>query len=338
MLIFSHWFWSALSFFFAALWLWTFLRQHREKRKNLSSVSTNQNYIEAEDALKAAYHLHEKKKDWNSKDLSLILGISDNLTNGLVDVLIDFKWAKKDRKGKLHLTEKGKQRGRELIRAHRLWEKYLVTRKGMALDEVHSEAHRMEHEITSEELEKLDNELGYPAWDPHGQFIPGPDGQTMSLPKHSLSEAWQSGSRMRIVSLNDEYSPLLAQLVALGIKPGIDVELVDRKQNILSLSIEDKNIPIAEAVANHIFVAPSPILPMPLGELPVGSRAQVTDIQGEGKHQRRMLDMGFVPGAEVSVIRKAPLGDPKEYRVKGTAVALRQKDANTILVEELDDK
>jgi len=51
-----------------------------------------------------------------------------------------------------------------------------------------------------------------------------------------------------------------------------------------------------------------------------------------------MLDMGFVPGAEIYVIRKAPLGDPVEYRVKGTAVALRQKDADTILVEELNDE
>jgi len=338
LLIFYHWFWSILSFIFAGLWLWTLLRQHGGKKKNQPLVSTDQNYIEAEDALKAAYHLHEKKKDWDSKDLSLILGITENLTKGLADVLIDFNWAEKDRKGKLHLTEKGKQRGRELIRAHRLWEKYLVARKGMALDEVHREANRMEHEITSEELEKLDNELGYPAWDPHGQFIPEPDGQTISLPKHSLSEAWKSGSRMRIISLNDKYSPLLAQLVALGLKPGVDVELVDRNQNILSLRVEDKNIPIAEAAANHIFVAPSPILPMPLGELPIGSRGQVTDIQGGGKHQRRMLDMGFVPGAEIYVIRKAPLGDPVEYRVKGTAVALRQKDADTILVEELNDE
>lgn len=220
MLNFSHWFWSVLSLFFAAQWLWSLLRQYRKKEKNLSSIPTNQNYIEAEDALKVAYHLHEKKKDWDNKDLSLILGITVNLTRGLADVLIDFNWAEKDRKGKLNLTEKVKQRGRELIRAHRLCEKYLVTRKGMALDEVHSEAHRMEHEITSEELEKLDNELGYPAWDTHGHFIPGPDGQTMSLSKHSLSEAWQSGSRMRIVNLDDEYSPLLAQFVALGIKPG----------------------------------------------------------------------------------------------------------------------
>ena len=79
-----------------------------------------------------------------------------------------------------------------------------------------------------------------------------------------------------------------------------------------------------------------PILPVPLGELPVGSRARVAEVKGGGRHQRRMLDMGFVPGAGVTVMRKAPLGDPLEYGIKGTAVALRREDANTILVEELE--
>ena len=64
----------------------------------------------------------------------------------------------------------------------------------------------------------------------------------------------------------------------------------------------------------------------------------MAEVQGGGKHQRRMLDMGFVPGASVSVMRKAPLGDPVEYTVKGTAVALRRREANTILVEELKDE
>jgi len=44
--------------------------------------------------------------------------------------------------------------------------------------------------------------------------------------------------------------------------------------------------------------------------------------------------MGLVPGAEVSVLRTAPLGDPVEYRIKGAAVSMRRSDANTVLVEE----
>jgi ferrous iron transport protein A len=50
-----------------------------------------------------------------------------------------------------------------------------------------------------------------------------------------------------------------------------------------------------------------------------------------------MLDMGFVPGAEVTVMRRASLGDPIEYRVKGTGVAMRRSDANSVMVEEMED-
>ncbi|MBN1467058.1 metal-dependent transcriptional regulator [candidate division KSB1 bacterium] len=335
MSVFSHWLCFLLCFISAGFCLWT-LHSRGKKRENPPLPLTQPSDIEAEDALKAVYQLDEQKKQWDQQDLSAMLGITGHWIEGLAVVLIDFGWAQKDGKGVYHLTEKGKRRARELIRAHRLLEKYLFARKGMSIDRVHDEAHRMEHEITLEELEKLDDELGYPAWDPHGQFIPELDGATTSLPKSSLSDAWKSATRMRIVSLNDEYSPFLAQLVALGLTPGVDIELVDRKQNVLLVRVEEKEIPLAEAAANHIFVAPSPIFPVPLGELLVGSRAQVVDIKGGGKHQRRMLDMGFVPGAEIDVMRRAPLGDPVEYRIKGTAVALRQIDADTIMVEELN--
>lgn len=93
-------------------------------------------------------------------------------------------------------------------------------------------------------------------------------------------------------------------------------------------------MPIASEVARHISVVPAPALPLPLGELPVHRPGQVVEIRGAGKHQRRMLDMGFVSGAEVLVIRRAPLDDPVEYRIKGTQVSMRRQDADIILVEE----
>jgi ferrous iron transport protein A len=51
-----------------------------------------------------------------------------------------------------------------------------------------------------------------------------------------------------------------------------------------------------------------------------------------------MLDMGLVPGAEVTAVRAASLGDPVEYRIKGTAIAMRRSDASKVLVEEMDDE
>ena len=146
------------------------------------------------------------------------------------------------------------------------------------------------------------------------------------------------GSRLRIVCLDDEPAPLLAQLVALGLKPGVDVEVLDREPDLVRVRLDGDIVPLAGAAAHHVSVMPAPALPVPLGELPVGSRARVAEVQGGGKHQRRMLDMGFVPGAAVAVIRTAPLGDPIEYRIKGTFVALRRENADTILVEELGDE
>ena len=121
----------------------------------------------------------------------------------------------------------------------------------------------------------------------------------------------------------------------MGLTPGVDVEVLEREPDLLRLKLDGNVVPLAAAAARHVFVVPAPVLPIPMGELPVGSRAMVAEVRGGGRHQRRMLDMGLVPGAEVTVIRTAPLGDPVEYRVKGTAIAMRRSDANSILVEEV---
>ena len=93
---------------------------------------------------------------------------------------------------------------------------------------MHTEADRREHEATPEEMEELDAELGYPAWDPHGHVIPAQGSSVPSLPGRSLLEEGKPGSRLRIICLDDEPAPLLAQLVVLGLKPGADVEVLER--------------------------------------------------------------------------------------------------------------
>jgi DtxR family Mn-dependent transcriptional regulator len=149
-----------------------------------------------------------------------------------------------------------------------------------------------------------------------------------------LLEEGAPGRRLRIISLDDEPGALLAQLVALGLEPGVDVEVLGQEPDLLRLGLGKEILPLATAAACHVSVIPAPALAVPLGELVVGSQAVVVEIMGGGNHQRRMLDMGFVPGARVAVLRDAPLGDPVEYRIKGTAVALRREDADTVLVEE----
>ncbi len=333
---FFGWFWPALTFLLAFLWLGTTLRLRRKASAALTSVhGMTYRPVEAEDVLKIAYALQGIGHIVNEKDLARSAGLPGGLSREVAGALIASRWAEVNDQGVMRLTKTGEDRARELIRAHRLWERYLVDRKGIPLEAIHAEADRREHEITPQEMKSLDIELGYPAWDPHGHAIPAHGSKIPSPQGHPLSEVSIPGRRMRILSLDDEPAPLLAQLITLGLKPGVVVEVREQQSDLLQLRLDSNIIPLAMAAARHVFVIPEPALVVPMGELPVGSRVRVVEIEGSGKHQRRMLDMGFVPGAEVTVIRKAPLNDPTEYGVKDTAVALRQKDANSLLVEEL---
>ena len=335
----SHWFWPALSLLLAILWLWTLMRQRRAAPTiRTSATGWTHRPVEAEDALKAAYTLQEAEGTWEDEELARSLGLPARLAREVAEALVASGWAEGNIEDSMRLTEAGERRACELIRAHRLWERYLVDREGMPLEAVHAEAHRREHETTPEELERLDAELGHPAWDPHGHAIPASGSRVASPPSRSLLEEGAPENRLRIFCLDDEPAALLAQLTVMGLTPGVDVEVLEREPDLLRLQINGNVIVLAAAAARHISVMPAPALQVPLGELPVGDRARVVEIGGVGKHQRRMLDMGFVPGAEVDVIRKAPLGDPIEYLIKGTAVALRRKDADTVLVEELRDE
>lgn len=69
-----------------------------------------------------------------------------------------------------------------------------------------------------------------------------------------------------------------------------------------------------------------------LANLPIGAHARVLAVNGTGAIARRLMEMGVVPGAQVRVIKAAPLGDPIEIRVRGYHLALRRTEAQTITV------
>ncbi|RLG90782.1 iron transporter [Candidatus Bathyarchaeota archaeon] len=69
-----------------------------------------------------------------------------------------------------------------------------------------------------------------------------------------------------------------------------------------------------------------------LSELQPGERGVITRIEGSGATVRRMLDMGLVKGTEITVIRKAPLGDPVEFLLKGYNLSLRRKESEHVYV------
>ncbi|MBA4537327.1 ferrous iron transport protein A [Bacillus aquiflavi] len=68
----------------------------------------------------------------------------------------------------------------------------------------------------------------------------------------------------------------------------------------------------------------------PLSDAEVGSRFLIKKIDIDGMMRRRLLDLGFVPGGEIIVLQKSPLGDPVAYRVSQTTIALRKEESSKI--------
>lgn len=70
-----------------------------------------------------------------------------------------------------------------------------------------------------------------------------------------------------------------------------------------------------------------------LNSLPVGKRCRVAALLSDGKQRRRMLDLGLIQGTNVEALQRSPSGDPVAYYIRGAVIALRDEDANKILVQ-----
>ena len=73
-----------------------------------------------------------------------------------------------------------------------------------------------------------------------------------------------------------------------------------------------------------------------LNEFKIGEKGIIKIVGGEGKIRRRLFDMGVTPGAEVELIKKAPLGDPLEIKIRGYSLTLRKDEANFVEMEVKD--
>lgn len=74
--------------------------------------------------------------------------------------------------------------------------------------------------------------------------------------------------------------------------------------------------------------------PKTLDTLPMGHSAHIRLLDLAGLQRRRMLDLGFVPGATVTALQASPWGDPVAYGIRGAVIALRQEDAAAIKITE----
>jgi DtxR family transcriptional regulator, Mn-dependent transcriptional regulator len=124
------------------------------------------------------------------------------------------------------LTSQGERAALEMIRHHRLLEQYLATTLRLPLEAVHAEADRLEHAL-SEELEALiDESLGYPTHDPHGDPIPSAALELASSDQRTLADV-DAGAGATVRRVPDGDRELLRYLDSLGLVPGAQVDVLE---------------------------------------------------------------------------------------------------------------
>ena len=240
----------------------------------------------------------------------------------------------------VHLTTEGERWALHVVRAHRLWERYLADEARMPLEKVHNEAHRREHSLTEAQLNELDAALGHPTRDPHGDPIPTREGKLNRAEGMPIT-AWQADRPARIVHLEDEPSLAFQQILAAGLRLGQDIRIIEKTPNRYVLSDGENEYRLAPAVASNIHVAPLPESEMlkreavPLFELSHDQRGEIVTLDDavQGFTRRRFLDLGLTPGTVIYPELKNFFGDPRAYRVRGTLIALRKDQASQIWVK-----
>lgn len=205
-----------------------------------------QSKIELEDTLKQALKLHEKgsltfKKLFNKLGLSkskLKTHLKSLESNGLVNYS----------KQTLLLTSEGIQEARQLVRAHRLWETYLVQQMGLTEEQIHEDAEKYEHLLTEELLDEVDEELGFPSLDPHGSPIPLKKG----VPSNPLIQlSINSSARIAKKQVSNQVS---TELWELGLLPGSLVHIKNKAKDSIELLVNRQSIVVSKDVAKRINI------------------------------------------------------------------------------------
>ncbi|HUU95968.1 MAG TPA: FeoA domain-containing protein [Phycisphaerae bacterium] len=240
--------------------------------------------------------------------------------------------------GELRLTSEGESGALRVVRAHRLWERYLADEAGMSLAEVHRAAERAEHLLTTEQINVLDAHLGHPRHDPHGAPIPDASGELEPLRATSLTD-WPVDRSARIIHIDDEPEMVFKQILAQGLRPGQVVRVLDSGTDRLTLTDGDEEYRLATQVAAKIQVVPAPAHEEPaelvrLCDLPNNQPAEVVTIDDtcRGLTRRRLLDLGLTRGTQVHAELTSALGEPRAFQVRGTLITLRREQAALIWV------
>ena len=210
---------------------------------------------QVEDYLKSIYKLQERGGRVSTSSLSERLNISAPSVTEMIKKLAEEGVLTYAPYKGVELTADGRKKALKILRRHRLWEVFLDEVLKYPWHEIHEEADRLEH-ITSEKLgRRLDETLGFPRTDPHGDAIPTTDGEIERHRYISLAEI-KPGTTVTVSRVNDASPQVLQYAAKLGIGLNKKLKVKERVEFDGSLRVEigRKDRFVSAKLAENIFV------------------------------------------------------------------------------------
>jgi DtxR family Mn-dependent transcriptional regulator len=209
-----------------------------------------------EDYLKSIFRLQQETGQVNTNAVAQDLrtkpaSVTDMLKKLKVKKLLHYEPYQE-----FKLSAEGKKTALGIVRRHRLWEYFLVEKLGLGWDEVHDIAEHLEHISNQRLIDKLDEYLGYPDTDPHGDPIPDASGKMKIPPRISLA-LLPLNTPAEVCSVGNQSSEMLEMLEHLGIRIGTRLEVKRRFEFDGSTELKMRNVPpfvISQTMAKNLFV------------------------------------------------------------------------------------
>jgi DtxR family Mn-dependent transcriptional regulator len=184
------------------------------------------------------------------------LGVTPGTATTMVKALAESGLAEYEPYSGVRLTGAGEKLAGLVLRRHRLVELFLVQVMGMSWDEVHDEAEQLEHAVSDRLIDRIDDMLGRPARDPHGDPIPNPDG---AIPARHLDSLLTCPIKtpLTVTRIADQDPAFLRFIEKNDLKPGQPVEVETRDTAADSVQLRGKDrraITIGARAASKLLV------------------------------------------------------------------------------------
>ena len=298
--------------------------------------------IRVEDTLKHMLAVEQRGVAATGESVAGAIGLKPASTVGLLEQMERMDLLE-SRGGALSLTESGRDYALQIVRAHRLLERWLDDETDIPLTDLHRAADRAEHRLSADEADALDARLGHPVTDPHGDPIPTASGKIAPFPGVPLTD-YPVGVEAEVTHLEDEPPGVFQTIVRQGLSRGTRVLILERGPGVVHMRVNGRDLRLPSVAAANVHVGP-PRAPVPqpanviaLSELPRHEIGQVVGIDDDvrGLTRRRLLDLGVTPGVRIEPELEPLFGRPRAFRIRETLVALRDEQAAGIRVLPVD--